>query len=278
MQAFTKGQVNSKNSKGKKKAASSVAEALALFEKAGEESDEEVDLPLVSTGVGLPALPKKLCEKIAANEFSELPPAKGKGRSMSQAFEGQVIVVQAADLMQSRKIIPDLATWVQCFGLYSAVVASQKPERVPELMTYMAIIAKASIKYKWPSWIIYDQNFCMEVAGNPSQSWARVDPSMYAQCFTGQALSTENWCARCQCLDHSSGHCPYRPQKRPWGAAFGQSPAAEHPPHSTAACIKFNCFNGDCKFDKHCRYQHICSSCGGDHPATKCKNGAKAAE
>ena len=28
----------------------------------------------------------------------------------------QIIVVQAAELMQARKIIPDLATWTQCFA------------------------------------------------------------------------------------------------------------------------------------------------------------------
>ena len=169
---------------------------------------------MVPAGTGLAALPKKLVDKMVAGEyvdFAELPPAKGKARAVPQALEGQVLVVQAADLMQSRKIIPDLATWVQCYALYVAAIAPHKPERVPELMAYQGAIAKASLKYKWPSWIVYDQNFRQEVANNPSQSWARVDPSMYAQCFTGQAISPDNWCARCQCLDHTSAQCPFKP-------------------------------------------------------------------
>ena len=28
-------------------------------------------------------------------------------------------MVQAAELMQVRKIIPDLATWIQCFSIYA---------------------------------------------------------------------------------------------------------------------------------------------------------------
>ena len=102
-------------------------------------------------------------DRILANEyvdFNELPPAKGKGRSVSQAFEGQLVVVQAADLMQTRKTIPDLATWVQCFGLLTAVVAKQMPEQVPDLMAYLAIVTKASQKYKWPSWLIYEHSHC----------------------------------------------------------------------------------------------------------------------
>ncbi len=101
-------------------------------------------------------------EKIEAEEFidfGELPPAKGKGRPLGQAFKGQVVVVQAADLVQTRRLIPDLATWTQCFGLFMAVVARKRPDKVPELMAYLGIIAKASQKYKWPAWIIYDQNF-----------------------------------------------------------------------------------------------------------------------
>ena len=142
-------------------------EALDRFAKAGMTEGEvgessspsestETALPLIQVGSGLASLPKKLVEKIEAEEyidFSELPPAKGKGRSMTQAFEGQIIVVQAADLMQTRKLIPDLATWVQCFGLFMAVVARKRPDRVPDLIAYMATIAKASQKYQWPAWI-----------------------------------------------------------------------------------------------------------------------------
>ena len=139
--------------------------AAAPFEKAGGEgSSSEATSPLVPVGPGLPALPKKVILKIEGNDyidFNELPPAKGKGRSVNQSLEGQFIIVQAADLMQSRKTIPDLATWSQCFALFTAVVAKKRPDRVPELMAYMSIITKASQKYKWPSWVIYDQTFVL---------------------------------------------------------------------------------------------------------------------
>ncbi len=52
---------------------------------------------------------------------------------MSHALEDQVIVVQAADLIQSWRIIPDLATWSQCYALYVAVLATDQPERLLDL-------------------------------------------------------------------------------------------------------------------------------------------------
>ena len=146
----------------------------------------------MNLGPGLPALPRRLVEKIRANEyvdFTELPPAKGKNQPPPQAGEGQIVVLQAADLAPTRRTIPDLATWLQCFCVYVAVIAERQPERVPELMAYQAIIAKCSIKYRWPSWVVYDSSFRQEVAGTTRQSWARVDPSIYSMCFFGQNIT-----------------------------------------------------------------------------------------
>ena len=144
-------------------------------------SNSRPPAPLVTVGTRLPALSKKLIARVLANEyidFAELPPAKGKGRPMPPSLEGQIIVVQAAELMQARKIIPDLATWTQCFAIYAATLGSKQPARIPELMAYQTIIAKVSQCYRWPSWVVYDQNFRQEAAGNTHQSWARVDPSI----------------------------------------------------------------------------------------------------
>ena len=47
-----------------------------------------------------------------------------------QSVEGQVIIMQAEDLMQTKKLIPDLPTWLQCFALFVLVAAKHKPERL----------------------------------------------------------------------------------------------------------------------------------------------------
>ena len=100
------------------------------------------------------ALPKKLVEKIKASEyinFTEFPPSKGKSCPVPQSLEGQVLVVQAANILQVRKIT---VTWLQCFALYIATLAPSQPSNVPE----MTIIAKTSQNYRWQSWVVYDQN------------------------------------------------------------------------------------------------------------------------
>ena len=169
---------------------------------------------MVMLGVGLPALPRKLVDKIEAGEYidlTELPPARGNSQSILPAVEGQVLVVQAVDLLQSRRVIPDLATWLQCFAIYAAVIAAKQPSCLPDLLACMSIIAKASKKFLWPSWVVYDQNFRQEAASYGNYEWARVDPRIYAQCFTDMAIGSEGWYKHCQSIQHTSECCPLVP-------------------------------------------------------------------
>ena len=110
---------------------------------------------------GMPAVQLKLVEKIWAGEFAdfgELPPAKGRAKPVTSSFKVQLILVRVADLCQTNQLLPNLATWSQCFALFMATVALKDQKRIADLLTYMATIAKASQKYRWPSWLVYDQN------------------------------------------------------------------------------------------------------------------------
>ena len=119
----------------------------------------------ITLGYGIPPIPSKTRDKILAGEyieFSELPPAKGKSLSPSaalSALEGNILLVNPADLHQQKKVIPDLGIWVQCFSIYMGVICSMHPERLPDLIGYMCHICRASERYRWPSWVVFDQNF-----------------------------------------------------------------------------------------------------------------------
>ena len=73
--------------------AEKIAGMLNCFEKGKGELEPNTVHPqaMVSTGMGLAALPRKSVEKIKANEyidFNESPPANGKSRPIPQAIEG----------------------------------------------------------------------------------------------------------------------------------------------------------------------------------------------
>ena len=93
--------------------------------------------------------------------------------------------------------------------------------------------------------------------------WARLDPGLFSQCFTGQAKNSEAWCRSCHSVDHSTDSCPLKPLITP--------PPPKRPRPSSAptteVCRKFNRL-GSCPFGSKCRYAHRCSLCGGEHPLT----------
>ena len=189
-------------------------------------------------------------EKVLAGEyidFAKLPPAKGKVKSIPNTVEGQIVVVQTADLLETRKLIPDLATWVQCFGIYAAIITSKDPTCMKNMFVYLTLIAKCSQKYRWSSWVVYDQNFWQEAAEIGQKDWSKVDPSIYAQCFTGASISQENWCKHCHSIDHVSDTCPIKPyaasRKREGPLQASAAPPKKRPaPRSNpAVCRSSTC-------------------------------------
>ena len=141
---------------------------------------------------GIPAIKKWLAESILAGEcidLVELPPAKCQGKNISGPLEGQVVLLDAADYFQAKRLIPDLATWLQCFALYVDIIVTKHTERMTSLLMYTASIAKLSQKFKWPSWVIYDHSYRQDVAENNKTDWSKVDAGLHAQCFNGMARS-----------------------------------------------------------------------------------------
>ena len=78
---------------------------LIMSQLKGQSDSQKPGLSMVPTGEGLPSLPKEYVDKILAGEFidlADLPPAKGKVKTIPNATDGQIVMVQAADLMEHR--------------------------------------------------------------------------------------------------------------------------------------------------------------------------------
>ena len=185
-------------------------------------------------------------------------------------------LLQAAEYFQAKRLIPDIATWIQCYALYMAVVMTKRPERASSMLMYMSSIANLSNKYKWPSWLVYDNSYRQEAAEQGKTDWSKGDGTLHSQCFNGMAKNAERWCSICHSLDHVKENCPLRPpgqsMKRP-SPTYSNYPQAKrmHKAKSAPICKKYNRFDGECNFGGKCNYQHICSKCGKWHPASLCQ-------
>ena len=224
---------------------------------------------LTSISAGLPALPTKLLHKIWANEyidFSELPPAKSKQRSLPHYLEGRVLLVQMHELDNAKKAIPNFTTWAQCFALYSAALLQKQPDRAADLMAYFFATANNARKYRWPSWVVYDQNFRQLMAETQDKVWAKTDPSFFTQCFIHAQKSQDSWCKHCHSIEHTAIECPY--------SSHGGKPnpeASPQEPKKGSICRDFNNAKGKgCRWGANCYRRHVCSDCRGVHPRFKC--------
>ena len=245
-------------------------------------------MAMVPLGNGLPQLSKKLVERMLADEFidlGELPPAKGRSRPPSVP-EGTVVLLHAHDLSKQKRLIPDFATWAQCFAVYTMVLCSKAPNRLPDLLGYQFQLAKLSQRFKWPSWVIFDQNFRQRAAETGLTAWSTLDPTTFALCFTNQTNEGEQWCDTCYTVEHNTSSCPLKPLSRtPAAVLYPAStpqmgyPAPKRPKMSGARfpiqkepCRLFNRHDGNCSFGDKCHFMHICSNrgCGGPHPITRC--------
>ena len=58
------------------------------------------------------------------------------------------------------RMVTNILEWVQCFGLYATIISRNAPHRVPDLLSYQALILAAQEEWiPWVSlgWIIWPE-------------------------------------------------------------------------------------------------------------------------
>ena len=160
---------------------------------------------------------------------------------------------------------PDLGTWLQCFAIYTAVVLTKFPERATSLiMLYAANIAKLSQKFRWPSWVIYDNSFRQEAAEARHTDWTKIDGSLHAQCFHGMSITSESWCTLCHSVDQLPPKAPRPATHQTVCPTTDTSGGAKRfREAATPICGSYNKNNGDCSFMPRCNYRHVYRRCHG---------------
>ncbi len=233
---------------------------------------------------GLPALDRNLVELILAELFvdlADLPPAKGHAPTSNKPSDTPA---QPANLVQTKNLIRDLGTWVQCFSLFTAVLLTKHPNRATSLMLYQKNIGYLSQRFRWPTWVLYDYSFRQEAADLGKLDWSQLDYGLHAKYFHHVTSSLDTWCSTCHTVDHPQVNCPLtkqkeslpmEPPKKRQNTAQPAAPKRSLPeralPDGTPICHNFNYGNGVCRFGPKCTYGHVCWHCQGSHPMSKCR-------
>ena len=183
-------------------------------------------------------------------------------------------------LARRKKPVTELKTWVQCFAIYVGVVSLRHPEVIADMMAYMVMIVKAADEYAGLAWVRYDEAFRSQAAAKKDAQWSKVNPSLFAQCFTGRAHNQAH-CDLCLSSLHSTQDCVLGNTPLSDTTAKLQSVEASllaisnnlRGPHRmpqrkpAGLCRAWN--GGSCTHYP-CKYKHACTHCMGPHSACRC--------
>ena len=60
---------------------------------------------------------------------------------------------QAAQSRSRRREVPDLLSWVSCFGTYMAVLTDKYPEKIKQLLAYQTLIVREARRCGGDGWL-----------------------------------------------------------------------------------------------------------------------------
>lgn len=169
-----------------------------------------------------------------------------------------------------RRQVTNILEWVQCYGIYMAVLTKKAPDRIQDLLGYQGLILEARMEYAGDGWLGYDRKFRQRAAANPDTVWARIDPTLWNIAFAGQGRASR--CRFCFSLSHHAEDCDWAPsptKNPPQEASSGKlfsTPFRSRGASGTGSpvCYEWN-FNPDpvCPHPG-CKYRHICIYCSND--------------
>ena len=217
----------------------------------------------VYVGAGLSPVSSKLAQRIRQWEFIDMAELLPEVQLFGGAEDGRP--------GGKRITVTDILTWVQCFGIYVSVLAPSYPEAVPELLAYMLEIVGQAKRFRGKTWVLYDATFRRQAAASGNRRWSEVNGTLHASCYSGEAPSGLG-CELCMSASHTTRECSLRGAddglNRGPTQAVQNRPAWRQPTPSGEVCRSWNENRCRCML---CRHTHVCSRCGGNHPATVCQ-------
>ena len=180
---------------------------------------------------GLPPIPAKLVDRIQSGLFVE----------MSDLLPQKLISAEysVGDHMTSQKPkqyeVTTIIEWVQCFGIYIAIVSKKEPERTADLHGYQQLIIHSSQHHQEGRWLIYDRHFRLKASATGLKEWSTIEINIWNLAFPERTV-------------------PISAQPIPRHSGPGSQPL----PANRKICLEWNdnpspnCPYPDCRFEHRC--------------------------
>ena len=145
----------------------------SLLQTAASSSSSHSEKVLIAQG--LPAIPKKLLQKMHNWEFIELGQLLPQSSSHDAAAGDtqRFALFPGFELVRAnKKVITNVVDWVKCFSIYIAAMAQKYPEVTLPMLAYQLVIIKASQQYDGFYWRVYDTHYRVNAAATGNKNWS----------------------------------------------------------------------------------------------------------
>ena len=199
--------------------------------------------PPVLISNGIPPIPLRLVKRVEEGLFIEMAELHPSYLDSAELNIGD----QPAGSHKRFPEICDIVDWIQCFGIYMAIISRSKPKRIADLIGYQSIIIGASQLGHEGRWILYDRHFRLKASASGTRQWSTIDITIWNMAFPDRVIKSHQG----QGLDIRS--TPLNYSQRP--------PRQNLPfPKRMAICLDWNDSPNGCT-RANCRYEHVCYRC-----------------
>ena len=180
--------------------------------------------------------------------------------------------------------MPDLLSWITCFGIYASVICDKSLGKAKQLLAYQTLIVREARRCGGKGWQTYDSMFRQQVVNQPDTDWSVLSSSLYTTSFLANQNGRGRTCMWCLEADHASTSCALASTSNErQRSCYGRDQDLEPTPFSDCWSVRFGrsevrgvCFvwnDGHCALP-YCRWRHICCRCGSaDHRESNCSSG-----
>ena len=169
--------------------------------------------PPVLISSGLPPVPAKLVKRIQQGSFVEMVELLPETLSSPEYAPDN----EPAGQKQKRREVTNIINWVQCFGVFIAIVCRKEPSRISDLIGYQNLIIQASIHCQAGRWVDYDRRFRLKASAAIIPEWSTIDITIWNLAFPD--------CLQGGTPYEASGKATYKPSKH----SLGPTPTRTRP-------------------------------------------------
>ena len=137
--------------------------------------------PPMYIGAGLPPVPSKLVKRIQDGRYIDMAELLPTNLSSSQSTDDE----QSNKTKNKYQEVTNIVRWLQCFGIYLAVISRSAPHRTVDLLGYQNLIIQGYLNYQDGRWVVYDRQFRQKASATSVPEWSAIDTTLWNLAFSG---------------------------------------------------------------------------------------------